>query len=66
MLHDKTIRFSWLAPTTWPEAIDAIATGKVRVEPIQTHQMPLENLAEAIRMLRDRDDGMIKTLITAG
>ena len=66
MLMDKTIRYSWLAPTTWPEAIDAIATGKVKLEQIQTHRFPLENLAEAIRKLRDREDNTIKTLIQVG
>jgi len=66
MLMDKTIRYSWLAPTTWPEAVDAIATGKVKLEKIQTHRFPLENLAEAIRKLRDREDNTIKTLIQVG
>jgi L-iditol 2-dehydrogenase len=66
MLSDKTIRFSWLAPNTWPEAVDAIASGKVRIGEIQTHQMPLEDLPEAIRMLRDREGGVLKTLIKVG
>jgi len=66
MLADKTIRYSWLAPTTWPEAIDLIASGRVQIEPIQTHKFPLDKLAEAIRKLRDREDNTIKTLITVG
>jgi L-iditol 2-dehydrogenase len=63
MLMDKTIRYSWLAPTTWPEAVDAIASGKVKLEKIQTHRFPLDKLPEAIRKLRDREDNTIKTLI---
>jgi L-iditol 2-dehydrogenase len=66
MLADKTIRFSWLAPTTWPAALDALSTGKVRIEPLQTHRFPLDDLATAIRKLRDRDDNTIKTLIQVG
>jgi threonine dehydrogenase-like Zn-dependent dehydrogenase len=66
MLMDKTIRYSWLAPTSWPDAIDAIATGKVRLDRIQTHHQPLDQLADAIRMLRDREDNTIKTLIQVG
>lgn len=66
MLCDKTIRFSWLAPTSWPEAVEALASGTVQLEKIQSHTMPLEELSDAIRMLRDRDDHMIKTLITVG
>lgn len=66
MLMDKTVRFSWLAPTTWPEAVEAIATGKVKLEPLQTHHFPLEDLAEAIRKLRDRENNTVKTLIKVG
>ncbi|MBI4600860.1 MAG: alcohol dehydrogenase catalytic domain-containing protein [Planctomycetes bacterium] len=66
MLEDKTVKFSWLAPTTWPEALDAIAKGRVKISRIQSHRMPLESLAEAIRMLRDREDNTIKTLIQVG
>ena len=63
MLQAKTVRYSWLAPTTWPEAVDAIATGKVKIPPLQTHRFPLSDLADAIRKLRDREDNTIKTLI---
>ena len=34
MLKDMTIRYSWLAPDTWPEAVDLLHSGKVRVEPV--------------------------------
>lgn len=63
MFDDKTIRYSWLAPTTWPEAVEMIESGKVRIEPLQTHRFPLDDLPEAIRRLRDREDNTIKTLI---
>ena len=66
MLADKTIRYSWLAPTSWPEALEMIASGKAKLEPIQSHRFRLEDLAEAIRKLRDREDNTIKTLITVG
>jgi threonine dehydrogenase-like Zn-dependent dehydrogenase len=66
MLMDKTIRYSWLAPTSWPAAVDAIASGKVRLEPLQTHRFPLEALAQAICDLRDRAGGAVKTLIQVG
>lgn len=63
MLQAKTVRYSWLAPTTWPDAVDAISTGKVKIPPLQTHRFPLSDLADAIRKLRDREDNTIKTLI---
>ncbi len=66
MLMDKTIRYSWLAPTTWPQALEAIGTGAVKLEPLQTHNFDLDDTAEAIRKLRDREDNPIKTLIQVG
>ncbi|MCZ6794691.1 MAG: alcohol dehydrogenase catalytic domain-containing protein [Planctomycetota bacterium] len=66
MLADKTIRYSWLAPDTWPDAVEMIVSGTVKLEPIQSHKFPLDDLAEAIRKLRDREDNTIKTLITVG
>ncbi len=66
MLMDKTIRYSWLAPNTWPQALEAIGTGVVKLEPLQTHNFDLDDTAEAIRKLRDREDNTIKTLIQVG
>ncbi len=66
MLMDKTIRYSWLAPTTWPEALEAIASDVVKLAPLQTHRFDLKDTAEAIRKLRDREDNTIKTLIQIG
>lgn len=64
ILMDKTLRFSWLAPGTWPEALDAIATGKVKVDPIQTHKFSLDNAVEGIQQSSGRVDNCIKALIT--
>lgn len=63
ILMDKTLRFSWLAPGTWPEALDSIATGKVKVDPIQTHTFSLDQTVEGIQNSRARVDGCIKALI---
>ncbi|MCK4419123.1 hypothetical protein KAV79_04900 [Candidatus Aerophobetes bacterium] len=32
LLMDKTIRFSWLSPLTWPHAIQALAQGLIDVQ----------------------------------
>ncbi len=66
MLMDKTIRYSWLAPNTWPQALEAIGSGAVKLKPLQTHDFDLDDTAEAIRKLRDREDNPIKTLIQVG
>ncbi len=63
MLNDKTIRYSWLAPDTWPEAVDLIATGKVVVEPVQSFHFGIDNLSESIRKVRDREDNAIKPMM---
>ena len=63
MLNDKTIRYSWLAPDTWPEAVDLIYSGKVQVKPVQSYSFPLSDLAESIRKVHDREGNAIKPLM---
>ncbi|HLU47585.1 MAG TPA: alcohol dehydrogenase catalytic domain-containing protein [Planctomycetota bacterium] len=63
MLKDMTIRYSWLAPDTWPEAVELLHSGKVRVEPVQSYAFELEGLADAIRKVRDREDNAIKPVM---
>lgn len=63
MLKDMTIRYSWLAPDTWPEAVELLHSGKVRVEPVQSYRFRLDELAESIRKVRDREDNAIKPVM---
>ena len=63
ILWDKTIRFSWLAPGTWPTALQAIATGLVNVDPLCSHTYPLGQLAEAIGNVNDKKDRAMKAVI---
>lgn len=63
ILMDKTIRYSWLAPNTWPEAVDSLAKGKVKVDQILSHRFRLDGLTEAIRKVRAREDNCLKALI---
>jgi threonine dehydrogenase-like Zn-dependent dehydrogenase len=60
---DKTIRFSWLAPLTWPTAIQAIHTGIVNVDELITHKFQLSELAEAIQFMASEEKGKIKGII---
>jgi L-iditol 2-dehydrogenase len=62
---DKTIRFSWLAPHTWPAAIDAIARGLVDLSPLVTHKVALDGLEDGIRKLRAREDNAVKGVMVA-
>ncbi len=63
MLMDRTIRYSWLAPDTWPEAVDLIHSGKVNVQAVQSYTFALDDLAESIRKVRDREGNAIKPLM---
>lgn len=63
MLKDMTVHYSWLAPNTWPEAVELLHTGKVKVDPLQTFRFPLDDLADSIRKVRDREGNAIKPLM---
>ncbi len=60
---DKEIRFSWLAPLSWPPAIRAISEGLLDVESLITDTVPLEKTEEAIRNLTERIDDPIKVQV---
>jgi len=63
ILWDKTIRFSWLAPLTWPGAVKAIASGQVDLSMICTHRYPLDQLKEALADVKDRKGDPIKAVV---
>ncbi|MGF1634724.1 MAG: zinc-binding dehydrogenase [Phycisphaerae bacterium] len=44
-------------------AVTASSQGRLDVEPLLTHHVPLENLAEALTMTRDRPDGFLKAVV---
>ncbi len=61
---DKTIRFSWLAPFTWPTALQALSTGLVNVDPLITHSIKLENLVQGLIDVRERKGNPMKAVVT--
>ena len=63
ILMDKTIRFSWLAPNTWEEAVQLISSGDVNMDKIISHEFPLDSLVEGITKVRNREDSCTKGLI---
>ena len=46
------------------EAVDAVADGRIDLEPLLTHAYPLERLGEALDATRDRPDGFLKAVVT--
>jgi len=63
ILMDKTIRFSWLAPNTWEEAIQLIGDGAVDMNRIISHTYPLDDLVDGITKVRNRDDNCTKGIV---
>jgi len=61
---DKTIHFSWLAPLTWPTALDSIAGGLVNVSSLVTAKIPLAELESGIRGVKERTNNPMKVLVT--
>lgn len=62
---DKTIRFSWLAPFTWPTAVGAVANKLVDTKALITHRFPLAKLEEAIQSVANRQGSVLKAVITS-
>lgn len=63
ILWDKTIRFSWLAPFTWPPALQALAAGLVDVEPLVTHSFQLDELVSGLGRVKAREDNVMKAVV---
>jgi len=63
LTQDKTIRFSWLAPLTWPLAIKAIETCKVDVKKLITHRFNLDNVEEGIIFMGSEAEEKIKGMV---
>jgi threonine dehydrogenase-like Zn-dependent dehydrogenase len=60
---DKKIKFSWLAPLTWPKAINAIATGLIDVDSLVTHRYKLEDLIQGLEDVKARVGNPLKALV---
>ncbi|MEG0252408.1 MAG: zinc-binding dehydrogenase, partial [Christensenellaceae bacterium] len=60
---DKTIKASWLSPLVWDNVFAAIASGQVVLDPLITHQFPLEKVVEGIKFMKESKDNKIKGII---
>ena len=63
ILMDKSIRFSWLAPNTWEEAIQLISRGAVNMDRIISHTYHLDDLIDGISKVQGREDNCTKGII---
>ena len=63
ILWDKTIRFSWLAPFTWPAALQALSAGLVNVELLASHSFELDTLVDGLARVKAREDNVMKAVV---
>ncbi len=61
---DKTIKFSWLAPLTWPIALKAIETGLVDISNLHSHTFKLEDLVQGLADVKARKGNVMKAIVT--
>lgn len=45
------------------EAVEAVCAGKIKLQPLLTHQFKLEELPKAFEMLKQRPDGFMKGIV---
>ena len=64
LAQDKTIRFSWLYPLQWPTTIRILETQSIDTGPIITHSASLDGIGAAIERVLQREDEVVKTVIT--
>lgn len=64
LIQDKTIRFSLWYPYQWPTTLQVLADAKVDTGKIITHRADLEGISAAIERVVNREDNVVKTLIT--
>lgn len=60
---NKTIRFSWLAPLTWPTAISAVENELVNVNELITHRYQLSELPNALSFMASKEEKKIKGMV---
>ena len=60
---DKTIKFAWLAPLVWPEAVAALDTGKVKLERLISHRYALSETEKGIREMASGKADKIKGIV---
>jgi L-iditol 2-dehydrogenase len=60
---DKRIKFSWLAPLTWPKSLKAISEGLIDVDALVTHKYKLEELIPALEKVKNRVGNPLKALV---
>lgn len=64
LLRNKTIKFSWRARFTFPQAMRALEHNKVNLEKLITHTYPIEQLEDALKFMSEPSGNKLKCVIT--
>ncbi len=64
VLNDITVRGSLGSPWEWPQTIKALEEGKINPGHLVSHKIGLENFQQAVDLVKNRIDGVIKVIIT--
>ena len=60
---DKHVIFSWLAPYTWNDALNALTSGQLQAKELVTHTFPLDKVKEGIEFMNSGVNEKIKGMI---
>lgn len=60
---DKTVQFSWLAPLTWPKALDALGAGLVNAKSLISKTIKVADLQQGIKDVKARVDKPMKVVV---
>lgn len=63
IFFDKRIKFSWLAPLTWPQSLNAIEKKLIDVDALITHRFKLEELITGLEKVKNREGNPLKALV---
>ncbi len=62
--REITLRFVRRQNENYPEAIELVREGSIRLEPILTHRFPIERAREAFSLAERKEDGAIRVAVT--
>jgi L-iditol 2-dehydrogenase len=63
IFFDKRIKFSWLAPLTWPQSLNAIEKKLIDVDALVTHRFKLKELITGLEKVKNREGNPLKALV---
>ncbi len=63
LTREVTIIPAWLNPYTFHRALKLLADGTVKVKPLATHIIPLDEVERGLRLLKENPPGFVKAVV---